>query len=110
MLHRPGSSASSGASSGAKPDGAGLQLLTNRQEVLNTSITIAIPLRSIILTAASPAPSTHPPKRSSMSQGRSEGAKGGTSDFLGDPPPDPRFLASLGALSWVAKPQLVSQL
>jgi hypothetical protein len=22
------------------------------------------------------------------------------SDFLGDPPPDPRFLASLGALSW----------
>jgi hypothetical protein len=26
---------------------------------------------------------------------------GGTSAFLGDPPPDPRFLASLGALSWV---------
>jgi hypothetical protein len=26
---------------------------------------------------------------------------GGSSDFLGDPPPDPRFLASLGALSWV---------
>jgi hypothetical protein len=24
-----------------------------------------------------------------------------SSDFLGDPPPDPRFLASLGALSWV---------
>jgi hypothetical protein len=26
-------------------------------------------------------------------------ANGGLSDFLGDPPPDPRFLASLGALS-----------
>jgi hypothetical protein len=25
----------------------------------------------------------------------------GSSNFLGDPPPDPRFLASLGALSWV---------
>jgi hypothetical protein len=24
-----------------------------------------------------------------------------SSAFLGDPPPDPRFLASLGALSWV---------
>ena len=29
------------------------------------------------------------------------GLAGGLSDFLGDPPPDPRFLASLGALSWV---------
>jgi hypothetical protein len=26
---------------------------------------------------------------------------GGSSDFLGDPPPDPRFLASLGAQSLV---------
>jgi hypothetical protein len=26
---------------------------------------------------------------------------GGSSEFLGDPPPDPRFLASLGALSSV---------
>jgi hypothetical protein len=30
---------------------------------------------------------------------RSEGPAGESSDFLGDPPPDPRFLASLGALS-----------
>ena len=30
----------------------------------------------------------------------SEGPAGGSSDFLGDPPPNPRFLASLGALSW----------
>jgi hypothetical protein len=29
---------------------------------------------------------------------RSEGPGGGSSDFLGDPPPDPRFLASIGAL------------
>jgi hypothetical protein len=32
---------------------------------------------------------------------RSPGVTGGSSDFLGDPPPDPRFLASLGAQSWV---------
>jgi hypothetical protein len=31
---------------------------------------------------------------------RSKGPVCGSSDFLGDPPPDPRFLASLGALSW----------
>jgi hypothetical protein len=31
----------------------------------------------------------------------SKGPAGGSSDFLGDPPPDPRFLASLGALSCV---------
>jgi hypothetical protein len=30
---------------------------------------------------------------------RSKRPVGGSSDFLGDPPPDPRFLASLGALS-----------
>jgi hypothetical protein len=33
-----------------------------------------------------------------MSLGRSERPVGGTSDFLGDHPPDPRFLASLGAV------------
>jgi hypothetical protein len=32
---------------------------------------------------------------------RSEGPGGGSSEFLGDPPPDPRFLASLGALSLI---------
>jgi hypothetical protein len=32
---------------------------------------------------------------------RSEGPVGKSSDFLGDPPPDPRCLASLGGLSWV---------
>jgi hypothetical protein len=32
---------------------------------------------------------------------RALGHVGWTSDVLGDPPPDPRFLASLGALSWV---------
>jgi hypothetical protein len=32
---------------------------------------------------------------------RSERRDGGSSDFLGDPPPDPRFLASLGALSLI---------
>ena len=30
---------------------------------------------------------------------RSDGPVGESSYFLGDPPPDPRFLASLGALS-----------
>jgi hypothetical protein len=29
---------------------------------------------------------------------RSKGPAGGSTDFLGDPPPGPRFLASLGAL------------
>ena len=33
--------------------------------------------------------------------GKSKGPAGGSSDFLGDPPPDPRFLASLGAQSRV---------
>jgi hypothetical protein len=41
------------------------------------------------------------PKGTQILLGRSEGPVGGTSDFLGYPPPDPRFLASLGALSWV---------
>jgi len=34
-----------------------------------------------------------------VSLGKSEAPVGGTSLFLGDPPPDPRFLASLGVLS-----------
>jgi hypothetical protein len=38
-----------------------------------------------------------PPDRSD----RSDGPVNQSSYFLGDPPPDPRFLASLGALSLV---------
>jgi hypothetical protein len=39
--------------------------------------------------------------RLSLSLDRSEGPVRESSYFLGDPPPDPRFLASLGALSLV---------
>ena len=39
------------------------------------------------------------------SRNRSDGPVSASSYFLGDPPPDPRFLASLGALSVAQSPQ-----
>jgi hypothetical protein len=49
----------------------------------------------------SPSKERHSLRRPERSETRSEGPVNKSSCFLGDPPPDPRFLASLGALSLV---------